>query len=293
MKELRVVKWHELSNLEHLADGAMCSCFKAELDGETVVIKKPRKKSLETKQEIEREVYIEETLLQELDHPNIIKLLGKGRVNKSPFLVLEYLAGGTLRDMLKERCRNIADGKGLRRLNPLHSRAKPVPLVEDLGWALELAQALHYMHDVAAPEYSYLCRDVKPENVGFTADGTLKLFDFGLAKRVKRSGTNVNCRESYVMTSQTGTVRYMAPEAFLGHHYNNKVDVYAWAHVVAEGLSLVTPYANMTVSTFHCLVALGSLRPKLSRRWPKALRDLLQRSWDVNPDKRPSFAEVI
>ncbi|CAM9989318.1 unnamed protein product, partial [Choristocarpus tenellus] len=213
----RIIRWAELLSIRHLANGAMCSCFTAELDGETVVIKTPRKDSTETKKEIERELRIEEAILQELDHPNIIKLVGKGTTEDgSSFLALEYLAGGTLRDVINERRLHMADSKGLQRLNPWHqARMKPVPLADDLCWAKELAEALHYMHVEASDDHSYLCRDVKPENVGFTADGTLKLFDFGLAKRVKRlkrKGPTGECMERYVMTSQTGTVRYMAPE---------------------------------------------------------------------------------
>ncbi|CAM9996876.1 unnamed protein product, partial [Hapterophycus canaliculatus] len=99
----------------------------------------------------------------------------------------------------------------------------------------DIAAALHYMHHEASPRHMYVCRDLKPDNIGFDADGNIKVFDLGLAKRVTRkAGAN----HRYTMTSRCGTIRYMAPEAFLGCSYNEKVDVYAWSHVVAEMLSL-------------------------------------------------------
>ncbi|CAM9460232.1 unnamed protein product [Pylaiella littoralis] len=287
----RVIRWRELSHLQHLADGAMCSCFTAELEGYgTVVVKKPSRRSNETPEEIERELDIEKAYLASLSHPNIIRLIGSGRrgINKQfePFLVLEYLAGNTLSNRIRER----REGD----LEPPHfvldGNKNYFPWAQAMGWARDMASALHYMHQEASAGHMYICRDLKPDNIGFTADGTLKIFDFGLAKRVARkSGTN----QKYTMTSRTGTIRYMAPEAFLGCWYNEKVDVYAWSHVVAEMLSLDVPYNHMGTHQFRQTVALGNRRPQVERRWPTSIQRLLRRCWDRNPSCRPSFWEVL
>ena len=62
--------------------------------------------------------------------------------------------------------------------------------------------------------------DLKPDNVGFTLDGTLKLFDLGLASCVYQRTSST---DSYAMTGQTGSLRYMAPEVALNQAYTEKV----------------------------------------------------------------------
>ncbi|CAB1118510.1 unnamed protein product [Ectocarpus sp. CCAP 1310/34] len=287
----RTIRWRELTGLKHLADGAMCSCYTAHLAGHgTVVVKKPSRRSNETLEEIERELDIEKAYLASLHHPNIVRLIGSGRrgikKNFQPFLVLEYLSGNTLANLISKRRRGefeiphfVLDGK-----------KNYIPWAQAMGWAQDMASALHYMHHEASPGYMYICRDLKPDNIGFAADGTLKMFDMGLAKRVARkSGTN----QRYTMTSRCGTLRYMAPEAFLGCSYNETVDVYAWSHVVAEMLSLDVPYEHMGTHEFRATVVLGRRRPNLERRWPRSIQRLLRRCWDRDPAVRPSFGEIL
>jgi serine/threonine protein kinase len=66
--------------------------------------------------------------------------------------------------------------------------------------------------------------DLKPQNIGFDADKTLKLFDFGLAACVQKKRT---ASDTYDMTGYTGTLVYMAPEVVLRKRYNEKVDVFS------------------------------------------------------------------
>jgi serine/threonine protein kinase len=70
---------------------------------------------------------------------------------------------------------------------------------------------------------------LKPDNVGFTSDGELKLFDFGLVTCVR---SRVNSNAAYEMTGYTGSLRYMAPEVALRLPYTEKVDVYSFAIMV-------------------------------------------------------------
>lgn len=103
--------------------------------------------------------------------------------------------------------------------------------------------------------------DLKPHNVGFTADGTLKLFDFGLAACVHKKHLST---DAYIMTGYTGTVAYMAPEVALRQPYNEKVGVYSFGILLWQVVSGKTPFAGMDKEQFMQKVVLGSQRPSLS-----------------------------
>jgi len=91
---------------------------------------------------------------------------------------------------------------------------------------MSLAKALSYCHKDAIAGNMILHRDLKPDNIGFTLDGTLKIMDFGLAEIVENASPFSN--EVYQMSGETGSLRYMAPEVAEGKPYNHKADVYSF-----------------------------------------------------------------
>jgi serine/threonine protein kinase len=134
--------------------------------------------------------------------------------------------------------------------------------------------------------------DLKPQNIGFDADKTLKLFDFGLAACVQKKRT---ASDTYDMTGYTGTLVYMAPEVVLRKHYNEKVDVYSFAILLWQMLSGEDPFGNMTKDDHMKLVVLGGQRPHMSTitsRTPVALQNLLTRCWHADYLQRPDFATI-
>lgn len=78
-----------------------------------------------------------------------------------------------------------------------------------LRCARQLAAALRHLHEEAIPGRMVVHRDVKPDNIGFSAEGDLKLLDLGLSKVVSKSEMD---NAAYNMTGETGSARYMAPE---------------------------------------------------------------------------------
>jgi serine/threonine protein kinase len=91
-----------------------------------------------------------------------------------------------------------------------------------------------------------LHRDIKPDNIGWTADGTIKLFDFGLCAVVLgKDSSRLQYNRGYRMTGNTGTLRYMAPEVALNEPYHNGVDVYSFAVVVWQVLAGQIPFKEM------------------------------------------------
>ena len=134
---------------------------------------------------------------------------------------------------------------------------------------------------------------MKPQNIGFTADKKLKLFDFGLAVCVKKRRT---AEDVYEMTGNTGTLAYMAPEVALRKPYNEKVDVYSFAILLWQMLSGENPYPNMTKEAYMQQVVLGGERlsvvPIMSRA-PVGVVRLMERCWHADHTKRPDFTTIL
>lgn len=149
--------------------------------------------------------------------------------------------------------------------------------LEALRCAEALAEALRYLHDEADSERVIMHRDLKPDNVGFLADGTLQLIDFGLVTSTPRpSADSSSVLPRYEMTGHTGSLRYMAPEVALEKPYNHSVDTYSFAIIVWEMLARKKPFTGLGREAFHALVAVGGERPPIDKRTHPDLASLLQ-----------------
>ena len=129
-------------------------------------------------------------------HPSLAEIYGVESWQGHPFLVVEFLRGGTLADRL---------------------RNGPVPGPEAVAVAVRLAEALAVLH-----EAGYLHGDVKPSNIGFTANGLPKLLDFGLA------------RGPHDARITGGTLRYLSPEVLDGQPATEADDVWSLCVVLYE-----------------------------------------------------------
>ena len=144
--------------------------------------------------------------MAEVTHPVVAQIYGIESWRGRPFLVVEYLAGGTLEDRL---------------------RRGPVPGPEAVSMTALLADALAAMHDAG-----YLHRDIKPGNIGFTSDGSPKLLDFGLA------------REPSDDAMAGGTLRYLSPEILSDLPAGEADDVWSLCVVLYEMVSGKHPFAG-------------------------------------------------
>ena len=142
-----------------------------------------------------------------LSHPAVAQVHGIESWRGRAFLVVEYLAGGTLADRLRR------------------GRA---PEREAVSIAAALADALAALHDVG-----YLHGDVKPSNIGFTAAGSPKLLDFGLAREANDGDAIVG-----------GTLRYASPEVLCGHPADEADDVWSLCVVLYEMSTGEHPFAG-------------------------------------------------
>jgi eukaryotic-like serine/threonine-protein kinase len=156
----------------------------------------------------------EARVLAQLDHPNILPVYEYGEEGTLAFLVMPHMAGGSLRDWLRNR-----------------GAVSPTETVQLLS---QMLSALQYAH-----ERNLIHRDIKPGNMLFKADGTLMLSDFGLVKVLAGEDGNASLLNDFAsITAQelTGTPDYMAPEQIQGKVVPAS-DIYAIGVVLYEMLS--------------------------------------------------------
>ena len=154
-----------------------------------------------------------------LSHPHIVAVYDWSGDDDTPFLVTEYLSGGSLRSILDAG----------HRLTPAQA----------LVVGLEAARALDHAH-----RQGFVHRDVKPANVLFGEDARLRVADFGLARAIAEAGW------TEPTGAVLGTARYASPEQARGESIDGRSDVYALALLLIEAVTGTVPFsADTTIGT--------------------------------------------
>ena len=202
---------------ELIARSGMASIFKAvdRLSGATVAIKVPYLQ-FESDVVFYGRFQREEAVGRRLDHPNIIKVLTP-RHKSRMYIAMEYVDGISLRAIMRNE--------------------RPLKTERALDFARQVCDAMVYMHSQGVVH-----RDLKPENVLVTAEGRVKIMDFGIAldesaRRLTWSG----------LSTTIGTPDYMAPEQVSGRHGDARTDVYALGTMLFEMLTGELPFAGTNV----------------------------------------------
>jgi serine/threonine-protein kinase len=200
----------------------------------------------------------EASILKQLRHKNIVHLKATGKYRKTPFIAMEFIDGEPLDRVLARRGR--------------------LGWEEVVGYAKQLCEALQYAH-----EKGIIHRDLKPSNLMITADGTLKLTDFGIAK-----DTDVTALTG--ANSTIGTAAYMSPEQCKGDkNLTNKSDLYSLGIVLFELLVGRKPFmADTTVDMFLKHVnepppRLGKLAPDIPQKLETLIYQLLEKEKENRP----------
>jgi CRP-like cAMP-binding protein len=219
----------------------------------------------------------EAMLLAGLEHPHIVGVLDfAAEPQCPPFLVMEYVEGPSLRQLLRTRAWAAPAAQ-----TP-DAPALPLPLVLQVAYAL--LDALGYLHGRGVVH-----RDVKPENVLLGPSG-VKLVDFGLARPPARDAATTTTRFTVL-----GTLHYMAPEQALGIRVDGRADLYALGVVLYELLSGNWPYPQETLMG----LATGDSRvgappqPPPHPAIPPALAPVLLRLLSLSPGQRYPDAATV
>jgi serine/threonine protein kinase len=210
-------------------------------------------------------------------HPHIVTVFGVGEHMGRPYIVLEYLPGGTLRDM-------IAEG--------------PLSVNRTIGIGRAIASALR-----EAKRHGILHRDLKPDNVMLPRGGGLKVVDFGLAKRlpVESDGTlgpdAPSLLSPFELTSTDmgglrGSPHYMAPEQWAAEPVTAAVDVWALGLILYEMLAGASPFRGATMSELCVQICGPSRIPALDRELPDDLAAIIDHCLHKQPADRPAIEDV-
>lgn len=198
--------------LRELGRGAMGVVFKARdpLIGRSVAVKTITAGVANNPDLLER-FHREAKSAGLLQHPNIVTIYELSESDGSPFIAMEYLEGESLEQLIASR--------------------RPLPLAQKLGYFVQACRAFDYAHSRGVVH-----RDIKPGNIMITADGAVKVVDFGIARIMDTSKTQTG--------SLLGTLSYISPEQLRGQPADERCDIWSLGAVLYECLAYRKPFTG-------------------------------------------------
>lgn len=204
-----------------------------------------------------------------LNHPNIITIHEIGESEAGRFIVMELVAGRTLRALA----------------------AESIALDSLLAWGSQLAKALQVAHAAGITH-----RDIKPDNIMVREDGYVKVLDFGLA-RLDASRDNFTDADALARTKSgvlLGTVKYMSPEQARGERVTSATDIFALGILFYELATGTHPFNAATLlGTLQQITSAPPIAPsRLNPELPVALNDLILQMLAKQAEVRPAASEI-
>lgn len=222
--------------------------LKPELTGDEDFINKFKKESLSS---------------ASLSHPNIVNIYDVGVEDGIYYIVMEYVKGKTLKDLIKE--------------------SAPLMYYEIINICRQICLALEHAHN-----NNIIHRDIKPQNILITHDGIVKVADFGIA-RVSNSATLTNTG------NVIGSVYYISPEQARGGYTDEKTDIYSLGTVIYEMATGQVPF----MAESPVVIALKHIQEDVTRPSeintdiPVALEDIILKALQKNPAARYESAAAL
>eukprot|EP00598_Pedospumella_elongata_P014136 CAMPEP_0184992826 /NCGR_PEP_ID=MMETSP1098-20130426/42785_1 /TAXON_ID=89044 /ORGANISM="Spumella elongata, Strain CCAP 955/1" /LENGTH=299 /DNA_ID=CAMNT_0027518533 /DNA_START=33 /DNA_END=932 /DNA_ORIENTATION=- len=206
-------------------------------------------------QDLKQEYMDELLVMSKVQHSNIVKFMGACMTPPNLCFLME-LCDGSL-------------------FNMMHVQKHQFSMLEKIQLLIDVGSAMEYLHSINP---AIIHRDLKSHNILRASNGAFKVCDFGLVK---------------VRHTTAGTPAYMAPELIENKPYNKSVDVYAFGVLMWEVLSEEIPYYQLDIAEIRQRVTSG-IRPRIpSYGFTPKLVQLITDCWHQNPEKRPSFPDVV
>lgn len=220
----------------------------------------------------ESDFLMEAAIMAKFNHPNIVHLIGVCFDRHPRFIVLELLAGGDLKNFLREG-RNKPE------------RPSPLTMKDLIFCALDVAKGCRYMESKR-----FIHRDIAARNCLLSSKGpgrVVKIADFGMARDIYRSDYYRKGGKAML------PIKWMPPEAFLDGIFTSKTDVWSFGVLLWEVFSLgLMPYTGLPNRDVMQLVT-GGGRLDAPLGCPNAIYRIMADCWNPTPEERPTFSNLM
>ena len=250
--------------IKTLGEGGMANVYLAHdtiLDRNVAV--KVLRGDLATDEKFVRRFQREALSASSLSHPNIVEMYDVGEDDGQYYIVMEFVDGKTLKQVLKQRGH--------------------LSVTEVIDIMSQLTDGMAHAHD------AYIIhRDIKPQNIMILSNGMIKITDFGVA-------TALNATQLTQTNSVMGTVHYLPPEQAQGKGSTIRSDIYSMGIMMYELLSGLVPYKGdnaVEIALKHLKEPLPSIR-KVSSAIPQSIENVIIRATAKNPKNRYSDAREM
>jgi len=250
--------------ISKIGSGGTSIVYKAKrlADNRDVAIKVIRDE-LENIRELERHFRLEAEALNKMSHRNVRRILGIGQWNDSLYMVTEYIDGKTLKEIVSQG---------------------PVSLKSAVDYALQIAAGIEHAH-----RKNIIHRDIKPQNIIVSTDGTVKIVDFGIA-RMSSQTTRTMAGKDVV-----GSVHYLSPEQARGLQVDTRSDIYSFGILLYEMFTGKVPFQGdepVSIAMQH-INQIAEPPQSVNPDITQGINDIIVKCIQKNPDARYQTASEL
>lgn len=251
--------------ISKIGSGGTSIVYKARriADGKIVAVKVIRD-GLDDIKEHERHFRMEAEALSQMSHRNVRRILSAGKWNDSLYMVTEFIDGKTLKDIINEN--------------------GPVPVKTAIDYALQIVAGIEHAH-----RRNIIHRDIKPQNIIVSVDGTVKLVDFGIARMLSQTTRTMGGKDV------VGSVHYISPEQARGNEVDLRTDIYSLGVLMYEMFTGKVPFEGEEAVS----IAMKHVNQKpaapmnVNSNVPRGINDIILKCMEKNPDDRYQSASEL